>query len=426
MARIRNSATLRALRHRNFQLFFAGQLISLVGTWMQNVAQSWLVYRITGSSALLGLVSFTGQIPVLLLSPVGGYAADRWNRRTVVIITQSLSMVLALVLAILTLTGTVQIWQVFVLAAGMGVVNSFDIPARQSFLVEMVGREDMINAIALNSSIFNGARIIGPAIAGILVASIGEGWCFFANGVSYIAVIGGLLMMRMGPFRPEHRAVSAFHTIREGFRYVIRTGPIRALLGIVGMLSFAGLPYLVLMPIFADRIFHKGPAGLGILIGIAALGALTGALLLASRTVLTGLTRWVAFAMVIFAVTLGAFAFSENLWFSCAMLFLMGFTGMIQMGAANTLIQSMVPDSLRGRVMSVYSMMYMGVGPFGAMFAGFAAQDFGAPRTLAAGAGACLIAAAVFAWRLPGIRAGAKELLQAQSERPGTTVAAAD
>jgi MFS family permease len=414
MARIRNSATLRALRHRNFQLFFAGQLISLVGTWMQNVAQSWLVYRLSGSSALLGLVSFTGQIPVLLLSPVGGYAADRWSRRSVVILTQTLSMVLALVLAILTLTGAVRIWEVFVLAAGMGVVNSFDIPARQSFLVEMVGKEDMINAIALNSSMFNGARIVGPAIAGLLVAKIGEGWCFFANGISYIAVIGGLLMMRMGPFVAAHRPHSAFHTIREGFGYVVRTGPIRALLGIVGMLSFAGLPYLVLMPIYADTIFHRGPAGLGILMGIAGLGALTGALLLASRTALTGLTRWVAFAMVIFGITLGVFAYSQTMWFSSVMLFLMGFSGMIQMGAANTLIQSMVPDHLRGRVMSVYSMMYMGVGPFGAMFAGFAAEDFGAPLTLAAGAAACLIAAGVYVWRLPGIRAGTRDLVRAQ------------
>ncbi|HWE51959.1 MAG TPA: MFS transporter [Bryobacteraceae bacterium] len=417
MARLRDSATLRALRHRNFQLFFAGQLISLVGTWMQNVAQSWLVYRLTGSSALLGLVSFVGQIPVLLLSPVGGYAADRWNRRTVVILTQSISMVLALALAGLTLTNTIQIREVFVLAALLGVVNSFDIPARQSFLVEMVGKEDMINAIALNSSMFNGARIAGPAIAGILVAQIGEGWCFFANGISYIAVIGGLLAMRMGPFQPAPRSLSAFHTIREGFRYVARTGPVLALLSIVGVLSFAGLPYLVLMPIYADSIFHEGPAGLGILMGVAGLGALIGALLLASRTVLTGLTRWVALAMVIFGITLGAFAYSRSLWFSCAMLLLMGFTGMIQMGAANTLIQSMVPDYLRGRVMSVYSMMYMGVGPFGAMFAGFAADDFGAPATLAVGAGTCLIAAAIYVWRLPGIRAGARELLRAESAR---------
>src|SRR5580698_9708626 len=227
MARIATSATLRALRHRNFQLFFAGQLVSLIGTWMQNVAQSWLVYRITGSSALLGLVSFAGQIPVFALSPIGGYTADRWNRRTVVIITQTVSMVLAFILAALTLTNSIRIWEIFVLASLLGVVNAFDIPARQSFLVEMVGREDLINAIALNSSMFNGARIVGPAVAGILVAKIGEGWCFFANGMSYIAVIGGLLLMRMGPFRPDPRAVSAFQTIREGFLYVIRTGPIR-------------------------------------------------------------------------------------------------------------------------------------------------------------------------------------------------------
>jgi MFS family permease len=411
MARIRNSATLRALRYPNFQLFFAGQLISLIGTWMQNVAQSWLVYRLTGSSALLGLVSFTGQIPVLFLSPVGGYAADRFSRRNLVVVTQSVSMVLALILAALTLTGAIRIWEIFVLAGLLGVVNAFDIPARQSFLVEMVAREDMINAIALNSSMFNGARIVGPAIAGLLVAKIGEGWCFFANGISYVAVIAGLLMMRLQPFRRMHQALSAFHTVREGFRYVARTGPVRALLLMVGVLSFAGLPYLVLMPIFADSVFHKGASGLGLLLGVAGLGALSGALLLASRTVLSGLTRWEGIAMGVFAVALAAFAFSTVLWFSCAMLYVMGFSGMIQMGAANTLIQSVVPDHLRGRVMSVYSMMYMGFGPFGAMFAGLAADRFGAALTLSVGAAACLIASALFVWRTAAIRDGIRVLL---------------
>ena len=411
MARIRNSATLRALRYPNFQLFFAGQLISLIGTWMQNVAQSWLVYRLTGSSALLGLVSFVGQIPVLFLSPVGGYAADRFSRRDLVVVTQSVSMVLALILAALTLTGTIRIWEIFVLAGLLGVVNSFDIPARQSFLVEMVGREDMINAIALNSSMFNGARIVGPAIAGLLVAKIGEGWCFFANGVSYVAVIAGLLLMRMEPFRRMQQALSAFHTVREGFRYVARTGPVRALLLMVGVLSFAGLPYLVLMPIFADSVFHRGAAGLGLLLGVAGLGALSGALLLASRTVVSGLTLWEGIAMGVFAVALAAFAFSTVFWFSCAMLYVMGFSGMIQMGAANTLIQSVVPDHLRGRVMSVYSMMYMGFGPVGAMFAGLAADRFGAALTLSVGAAACLIASALFLWRTAAIRDGIRVLL---------------
>src|SRR5580698_6070947 len=246
----------RALRHRNFQYFFTGQLISLIGTWMQSVAQSWLVYRLTGSPALLGLVSFAGQIMIFVLSPIAGYAADRLNRHRVVIATQSASMLLALVLAALTLTNRIRIWELFVLATLLGVVNAFDIPARQSFLVEMVGRGDLMNAIALNSSMFNGARIIGPAIAGLLVAKIGEGWCFFANGISYVAVIWGLLLMKVNPFQPAPATMSALETIREGFQYVGRNVPIRAIIILIAIVSFAGMPYTVLMPIFADRVLH--------------------------------------------------------------------------------------------------------------------------------------------------------------------------
>jgi MFS family permease len=409
------SSTFRALRHRNFQLFFTGQLISLIGTWMQSVAQSWLVYRLTGSSALLGLVAFAGQIPIFLLSPIAGYAADRMNRHRLVIATQCASMVLALALAVLTLTDRIQIWELFVLSALLGVANAFDIPARQSFLVEMVGREDLMNAIALNSSMFNGARIIGPAIAGVLVAQIGEGWCFFANGISYIAVLWGLLLMRVHPFRPAPATMSAWHTIREGFHYVGRTAPIRAIVQLIAIVSFAGLPYLVLMPIFADRILHAGPEGLGILMCANGLGALGGALLMATRTGLKGFTRWIPTAAAAFALSLAGFAASSGLWLSCAMLFVAGFALMIQVGASNTLIQSIVPDHLRGRAMSVYSMMYMGVGPFGAMVAGFAADSFGARWTLFAGAVVCAVASGVFAMHLPAIRPLVRQLIRDQS-----------
>jgi MFS family permease len=414
MARAVRSNTLRALRHRNFQLFFAGQLISLIGTWMQNVAQSWLVYRLTGSPALLGLVSFAGQIPIFILSPIAGYAADRLNRHRVVIATQSTSMLLALALAALTLTNRIRIWELFVLAAMLGIVNAFDIPSRQSFLVEMVGRGDLMNAIALNSSMFNGARIIGPAIAGILVAKIGEGWCFFANGISYVAVIWGLLLMNVKPFRPKPATMSALETIREGFQYVGRTLPIRAIVQLIAIISFAGMPYTVLMPIFADRILHVGPQGLGLLMGATGLGALGGALLLASRTRLTGFTIWIPSASVVFALSLAGFAVSRQMWLSCATLFVAGFAVMLQVGASNTLIQSMVPDHLRGRAMSVYSMMYIGIGPFGAMVAGFAADGFGARFTILAGAVVCLAASAVFALRLPSIRPVARQLIRHQ------------
>src|SRR5580658_8881050 len=414
MARRLGSNTLRALRHRNFQLFFTGQLISLIGTWMQSVAQSWLVYRLTGSPALLGLVSFAGQIMIFVLSPIAGYAADRLNRHRVVIATQSASMLLALVLAALTLTDRIRIWELFVLAALLGVVNAFDMPARQSFLVEMVGRGDLMNAIALNSSMFNGARIIGPAIAGILVARIGEGWCFFANGISYVAVIWGLLLMKVQPFRPAPALMSPWETIREGFQYVGGTVPIRAIVILIAIVSFAGMPYTVLMPVFADRILHVGPQGLGVLMGATGVGALGGALLLASRTRLTGFTIWIPTAAAIFAVSLAGFAASNRMWLSCAMLFIAGFAVMLQVGASNTLIQSMVPDHLRGRAMSVYSMMYIGIGPFGALVAGFAADSFGSRATIGAGAVVCLAASAVFALRLPSIRPVARQLIRDQ------------
>src|SRR5882724_10556374 len=271
-------ATVRALRHRNFRLFCSGQLISLFGTWMQTVALSWLVYRLTGSSALLGLVNFASQIPVFLLSPVGGVVADRHSRHRVVIATQTASMLLAFALAGLTLFKVITVWEIFVLSGLLGVVNAFDIPARQSFIVEMTSREDMINAIALNSSAFNGARIIGPAIAGILVAAVGEGWCFLINALSYIAVIAGLLMMKLPPFRSRTSPVSAWSHVMEGFRFVAGTTPIRALLLLIGLISLAGLPFTVLMPIFADRILHSGAEGLGILMGVSGAGALDAAL----------------------------------------------------------------------------------------------------------------------------------------------------
>jgi MFS family permease len=287
--------TIRSLKHRNFQLFFSGQMISLVGTWMDTVAEAWLVYRLTGSSLLLGTVTFAGQIPVFFLAPLSGMVADRFNRRKIVIATQASSMVIAFILAMLTLTKHVTVMQVIVLAALMGVVNAFDIPARQSFLVEMVGREDMMNAIALNSSMFNGARIIGPAIAGILVASFGEGWCFFANSVSYIAVIAGLLLMRIPPKVPTVVASPLEH-IAEGFRFVRDTAPIRALLLLIALVSLVAMPYSVLMPVFAAKILHGNARTLGTLMGATGVGAMCGALLIASRRGVGGLGRWVFMA----------------------------------------------------------------------------------------------------------------------------------
>jgi MFS family permease len=408
----------RSLKHRNFQLFFSGQLISLIGTWMQNVAQSWLVYRLTGSSLLLGTVGFVSQFPVFLTAPIGGTVADRLNRHRVVVGTQTASMVLAFILAGLTLTHRVQVWHVMVLAALLGVVNAFDIPARQAFLVDMVGREDMMNAIALNSSMFNGARVIGPAIAGILVASIGEGWCFFANGVSYIAVIAGLLLMRI-TVEKQPATGSPLENIIEGFRWVRSTGPIRDILLLLGLVSLVAMPYAVLMPIFADRILHGGARGLGILMGSSGVGALVGALILASKDGVRGLGRWVAISCAGFGVSLIFFSWSRTFWLSTLLLVPVGMTVMVQMAASNTLIQSMVPDQLRGRVMAVYSMMFMGMAPFGAFFAGAVADRVGAPLALSTGAVACVAGAAFFGRRLPALRVEARQLIIAQAVAGG-------
>jgi MFS family permease len=407
---------LRALRHRNFRLFFGGQLISLIGTWMQSVAQSWLVYRLTGSSLLLGSVGFAGLIPVFLLAPVGGAVADRSSRHRVVLITQTSAMVLALTLSGLTLSGLVQVWQIFILASSLGVVNAFDIPARQAFIVEMVGREDMVNAIALNSSMFNCARVAGPAVAGLLVAAIGEGWCFFLNGISYVAVIAGLLMMTVQPsLRPRPQG-SPLRNILEGFGFVRRTTPVRSLLLLIGISSLLGMPYSVLMPIFADRILHCGARGLGILMGATGVGALIGALIMVFRSGLKGLERWVAFACAGFAVSLGLFSMSRSFWLSTAFLLGVGFCMMMQHTASNTLIQAMAPDHLRGRVVSVYSMMFMGMAPFGSLFAGALAQRFGAPTTVAIGAAGCLMGAASFGFRLSSFQQSSSHMIMAQAK----------
>ncbi len=416
----RLALAVRALRHRNFQLFFAGQLISLIGTWMQTVAQSWLVYRMTGSALLLGTVGFASQIPVFIMAPVGGIVADRHNRQRVVISTQTASMILAGILATLTLSGRVHVWHIMVLAAGLGVVNAFDIPARQAFLIDMVGREDLMNAIALNSSMFNGARIIGPAVAGILVASIGEGWCFFANAVSYIAVIAGLLLMRIE--RPAKLATvgSPLENILEGFSFARNTTPIRAILLLLGLVSFVGMPYTVLMPVFADKILHGGARGLGILMGATGVGALLGAASLAARVGLKGLGRLIAICAAGFGLSLALFSFSTIFWLSTLLLLPVGFFMMVQMASSNTLIQAMVPDRLRGRVMSVYSMMFMGMAPFGALSAGAIAHRIGAPWTVALGGFACMAGGAFFWTQLPTFRREARELVMAQGMMAGT------
>ena len=415
---------LRAFRHRNYRLFFSGQLISLTGTWMQSVAESWLVFRLTGSSALLGLSAFASQFPVLLFASVGGIVADRSNRHRILIATQSASMLLPLILAVLTLTDHVRVWHVFVLASCLGVVNAFDIPARQAFLMDMVGREDLVNAIALNSSMVNGARVVGPSVAGLLVGAVGEGWCFLLNALSYIAVIAGLLLMRIDRRRARPIESSPWQDTVEGFAFVARTAPVRALLLLLGAVSFAGMPYAVLMPVFDETILHGGPEGLGVLMGCSGLGALAGALTLATRHGVRGLGRWVAVAATSFGISLILFSMSRTFWLSALLLVPVGASMMVQMAASNTLIQSMSPDALRGRVMAVYSMMFMGMAPFGALWSGAVAERIGAPATVDVGGVVCLIAAAVFGFRLPTLRGEARELIVAQGLAGGEPPAA--
>ena len=346
---------------------------------MQSIAQSWLVYRLSGSAVLLGLVGFAGQIPVFLMAPAGGSLADSRSRHKIIVGTQTASMILALVLAALTLTGQVQLWHVFTLAALLGVVNAFDIPARQAFLVELVGRADLMNAIALNSSMFNGARIIGPALAGLLVAGIGEGWCFFLNAVSYMAVLVGLLLMSPRPVVSRPSNGTGLGRVFEGLQFAARTAPIREILMLLGLVSLAGMPYAVLMPIFADQILHTGARGLGVLMGASGLGALLGALVLASRREVRGLGRWIVWATASFGASLIAFSTSHSFWLSMALLVPAGFAMIVQTAASNTLIQAMVPDELRGRVMACYSMMFMGMAPIGALLGGLLASRYGAP-----------------------------------------------
>ena len=327
-------------------------------------------------------------------------------------------MVLAFILAALTLEDVVRVWHIVVLSSLMGIVNAFDIPARQSFIVEMVGREDLMNAIALNSSMFNGARVIGPAVAGVLVAGIGEGWCFFANGASYLAVIAGLLLMRLGTRRIPDRSGSALGNVVEGFRYARRTAPVRVLLLLVGLISLLGMPYAVLMPVFADRILHGGPRGLGLLMGAAGVGALLGALTLAARSGTHGLGKLVAVSAGGFGVSLILFGLSHAFWLSALILVPAGYSMMLQMACTNTLLQSMVPDRLRGRVMALYSMMFMGMAPFGALFAGILASRLGSPVTVVLGGAGCLVGAAVFATRLGALRDEARRLILAQNLEP--------
>jgi MFS family permease len=399
-------AVLRSLRHRNFRLFTIGQTVSLIGTWMQQVAVGWLVYRLTESALMLGLVAFAAQGPTFVLAPFAGAIADRSNRHRLLVVIQSLMMLQALVLSVLVLTDTITIGSVLILSALLGCLSGFDIPVRQSFLVEMVhGREDLSNAIALNSSMFNGARLVGPALAGVAINLVGEGLCILLNGLSYTAVLGALLAMRLEPRPLPDQREPVMQQIREGFRYAFSFAPIRTVLLLVALVSLFAVPYSALLPIFAGRVLQGDASTLGLLVSATGAGALAGALYLASRTTVRGLSKVITVATVLFGVSLLTFSASRTVWLSVPLLVLAGFGMMLQMAASNTFLQTIVEEDKRGRILSLYTMAYIGTSPLGSLLLGVAAQTASAPLAIAGGAAVCLIGAAVFARQLPVFRA---------------------
>ena len=407
----------RALRHRNFQLFFTGQSISLIGTWMTRIATAWLVYRLTHSAILLGTISFAGQIPTFLLAPFAGVAVDRMDRRIVLIATQVASMLQSLLLAALTLTHRITIRELLVLSAVQGVVNAFDMPGRQSFMVQMVdSRDDLSNAIAINSSMVNFARLLGPSLAGIVIAATGEGWCFLIDGISYIAVVYSLLAMRVDP---SHRKAALLRArepmltqLADGWNYVRNFVPIRTILLLFAIVSLMGWPFTVLMPIFAAQVLHGDAHTLGLLMGATGVGALVSGLSLVFRKSVRGLVRMIPLAAAIFGLGLIAFGLSHLLWLSLLLQLVVGFGMMQGLTSSNTIIQTIVPEDRRGRVMSYYTIAFVGMAPFGSLLAGTLAHLIGAQATVIVSGVACLAGAAWFWLQMPTLRRLLKPIYQ--------------
>ena len=396
---------LRSLRHRNYRLFFIGQGVSLLGTWMQSAAMSWLVYRITGSTLFLGIVAFSGQIPSFFIAPFAGVLADRWNRHRMVIVIQILAMLQSLLLAILVITGVINKWEIVALSVFSGIIGGFDIPTRQAFVPELIEKtEDLSNAIALNSMIFNSARMIGGLFAGMIIAVAGEGICFGINAASYCAIIVALLLMRLSPrTMPTHNG-AVLAGIKDGVMYSYRFVPIRMILLMLAFIGLVGMPYAMLLPVFAKDVLGGNSATYGYLMFSVGIGALCGAIFLASRKSAQGLGRIMVMAVCVFGGGVIAFSFSTVLWFSLAMLFLAGLGMMVQMASVNTILQTIVDDDKRGRVMSLYTMAFMGMAPLGSLLVGSVAHNLGAPRALQISGILCIAAAIMFATKLPELR----------------------
>jgi MFS family permease len=392
---------LRSLRHRNFRLFFSGQLVSLVGTWMQSVALSWLVYRLTGKATLLGLVVFATQSPIFLFGSLGGVLADRVDPRRLLVATQAIQMGQALLLAWLTLSGRIRVWEILALALVLGLSSAFDLPGRQVLVAQTVDRDDLPNAIALNSSIFHGSRVLGPAVAGVMVAAVGEGWCFLANAVSFLAALAGLMMMRLPAFvvRTDHAPV--FAHLKEGVRFVRGHREVRLLLILLGVVCMMGMPYTVLMPIFADGILHGGARAMGLLMGASGLGAVAGAVFLAGRGDHGGLERVAWLGAAATGLALACFAYSRVFWLSALLLVPVGMAMVGHMTSNNTLVQMLIPNEMRGRVMAFHAMVFTAAMPIGALIAGVAAHHLGAPLTIALGGLGCVLGSIYFATRYP-------------------------
>ena len=395
----------RSLKYRNYRLFFSGQSISLIGTWMQRIAMPWLVYHMTGSALLLGVVGFAGQIPSFLLSPVAGVLTDRWSRYRVLLATQIISLIQAGLLAGLCLAGVIQIWEIVVLSVFLGCVNAFDVPARHSFVIDMVEKkEDLGNGIALNSLMFNGARLIGPSIAGVILATAGEGICFLLNAISYIFVIVSLLMMRLNLKESKRNETRILKELSEGLRYTFGFAPIKHLLILLSISSLMGMSYSVLMPVFAKEILHGGSHTYGFLMGAAGFGALLGALFLASRESVLKLGRIVPASAILFGTGLIGLSFSRIFPISLILMIFIGLGMMMQAAASNTILQTITDDDKRGRVMSFYTMAIMGTAPFGSLMAGGLAKVIGTPGTIFTGGLACIIGALFFLRKLPELR----------------------
>lgn len=405
-------ALFRSFRHRNYRLFYSGQSVSLVGTWMQRTAMGWLVYRTGNSAFLLGVIGFTDQIPAFFLAPLAGVLVDRWNRHRLLVLTQILSLIQAGILTALVLANRVEVWHLIALSLFLGVINAFDMPTRQAFVIEMVeDKADLSNAIALNSSMFHMARMAGPSIAGLVIAAAGEGICFLLNAASYIPILASLFLMRLHGPRPRVKT-PVFSGMKEGFRYAFGFPPIRALLLLLSLTSLVGFPYIVLMPVFAKDIFHGGPDTLGFFMGATGAGALVGAISLAARKSVLGLGKLIVIASSLFGIGLIGFSHAPSIPVSMALLLIAGFGMIVQIASSNTILQTLVEDDKRGRVMSIYTTALVGVAPIGSLSMGSLASHIGAPNAIAIGGFFCIVGSVLFAWKLPSLRKFVRPIYQ--------------